>query len=322
MNGIPNEERQRLGALLDHESQETVMAMIPQFTEAEVGTPVPPPEKAPEELGLLVFKVGAMLYSLYISFTEWNLFGDPEFVGLKNYIEIFHDDRFYEALKNTILFIVGYLPIVVVLSLGIAILLNSKVKGVNVFRGLFFLPVITSWVAVSMIWKGLLNPEFGVINSIIEALGGTGPAWLQNPSFVIPAVIMVSVWKDVGFLSIIFLGGLQGISQEYYEASRIDGANKWHQFKSITLPLLSPTTFYALIITIINSFQVFDQIWIMTSGEPTADLVPVMVTEIYKNSFQYQKMGYATALSWILFLIIIAVTIFQNVMQKKWVYYE
>ncbi len=276
----------------------------------------------PSLLGLLVFKVGAMLYSLYISFTEWNLFGDPEFVGLKNYIEIFHDDRFYEALKNTILFIVGYLPIVVVLSLGIAILLNSKVKGVNVFRGLFFLPVITSWVAVSMIWKGLLNPEFGVINSIIEALGGTGPAWLQNPSFVIPAVIMVSVWKDVGFLSIIFLGGLQGISQEYYEASRIDGANKWHQFKSITLPLLSPTTFYALIITIINSFQVFDQIWIMTSGEPTADLVPVMVTEIYKNSFQYQKMGYATALSWILFLIIIAVTIFQNVMQKKWVYYE
>lgn len=276
----------------------------------------------PSLLGLLVFKVGAMLYSLYISFTEWNLFGDPEFAGLQNYIEIFHDDRFYEALKNTILFIVGYLPVVVVLSLGIAILLNSKVKGVNVFRGLFFLPVITSWVAVSMIWKGLLNPEFGVINSIIEALGGTGPAWLQNPSFVIPAVIMVSVWKDVGFLSIIFLGGLQGISQEYYEASRIDGANKWHQFKSITLPLLSPTTFYALIITIINSFQVFDQIWIMTSGEPTADLVPVMVTEIYKNSFQYQKMGYATALSWILFLIIIAVTIFQNVMQKKWVYYE
>lgn len=276
----------------------------------------------PSLLGLLIFKVGAMLYSLYISFTEWNLFGDPEFVGLQNYIEIFHDDRFYEALKNTILFIVGYLPIVVVLSLGIAVLLNSKVKGVNVFRGLFFLPVITSWVAVSMIWKGLLNPEFGVINSVIEAFGGTGPAWLQNPSFVIPAVIMVSVWKDVGFLSIIFLGGLQGISQEYYEASRIDGANKWHQFKSITLPLLSPTTFYALIITIINSFQVFDQIWIMTSGEPTADLVPVMVTEIYKNSFQYQKMGYATALSWILFLIIIAVTIFQNVMQKKWVHYE
>lgn len=276
----------------------------------------------PSLLGLLVFKVGAMLYSLYISFTEWNLFGDPQFVGLQNYIEIFQDDRFYEALKNTILFIVGYLPIVVALSLGIALLLNSKVKGVNAFRGLFFLPVITSWVAVSMIWKGLLNPEFGVINSIIEAFGGTGPAWLQNPVFVIPAVIMVSVWKDVGFLSIIFLGGLQGISQEYYEASRIDGANKWHQFKSITLPLLSPTTFYALIITIINSFQVFDQIWIMTSGEPTADLVPVMVTEIYKNSFQYQKMGYATALSWILFLIIIAVTIFQNVMQKKWVHYE
>ena len=276
----------------------------------------------PSLLGLLIFKVGAMLYSLYISFTDWNLFGSPKFVGLENYIQIFQDPRFYDSLKNTLLFIIGYLPIVVVLSLGVALLLNSKVKGVNIFRGLFFLPVITSWVAVSMIWKGLLNPEFGVINSIIEVFGGTGPAWLQNPTFVIPAVVMVSVWKDVGFLSIIFLGGLQGISQQYYEASKIDGANKWNQFRNITLPLLSPTTFYALIIIIINSFQVFDQIWIMTSGEPTADLVPVMVTEIYKNSFQYQKMGYATALSWILFFIIILVTIFQNVMQKKWVHYE
>lgn len=276
----------------------------------------------PSFLGLLVFKVGAMLYSLYISFTEWNLFGDPEFVGLKNYITIFQDERFYEELKNTLFFIVGYLPAVLVLSMGIALLLNSKVRCVNAFRGLFFLPVITSWVAVSMIWKGLLNPEFGIINSIIESVGLTGPAWLQDPAFVMPAVILVSVWKDVGFLSIIFLGGLQGISQEYYEAAQIDSANKWQQFKKITLPLISPTTFYALIITIINSFQVFDQIWIMTSGEPTADLVPVMVTEIYKNSFQYQKMGYATALSWILFAIIIAVTIFQNVMQKKWVHYE
>ncbi|MDO4446966.1 MAG: sugar ABC transporter permease [Lachnospiraceae bacterium] len=276
----------------------------------------------PSLLGLVVFKVGAMLYSLYISFTEWNLFGAPEFVGLKNYITIFRDPRFYESLKNTLLFIAGYLPVVLVLSMGIALLLNSKVKCVNIFRGLFFLPVITSWVAVSMIWKGLLNPEFGIINSIIEFFGGTGPAWLQDPAFVLPSVIMVSVWKDVGFLSIIFLGGLQGISSEYYEAAQIDSASKWQQFRKITLPLLSPTTFYALIITIINSFQVFDQIWIMTAGEPTADLVPVMVTEIYKNSFQYQKMGYATALSWILFAIIIGVTIFQNVMQKKWVHYE
>lgn len=276
----------------------------------------------PSLVGLLVFKVGAMLYSLYISLTDWNLFGAPEFVGLKNYIAIFQDPKFYESLKNTLLFIAGYLPIVVVLSMSVALLLNTKVKGVNVFRGLFFLPVITSWVAVSMIWKGLLNPEFGVINSIIELFGGNGPAWLQNPTFVIPAVIMVSVWKDVGFLSIIFLGGLQGISREYYEAADIDSANKWQQFRHITLPLVSPTTFYALIITIINSFQVFDQIWIMTAGEPTAELVPVMVTEIYRNSFQYQKMGYATALSWILFAIIIAVTIFQNVTQKKWVHYE
>lgn len=276
----------------------------------------------PSLLGLLVFKVFSMIYSLYISFTDWNLFGAPQFVGLKNYIDIFQDERFYLSLKNTLLFIIGYLPLAMAIALGIALLLNTKVKKVTFFRGIFFLPVITSWVAVSMIWKGLLNPEFGVINSVIEFFGGTGPAWLQNPTYVIPAIIMTSVWKDVGFLAIIFLGGLQGISRSYYEAAEIDCANKWQQFTKITLPLLSPTTFYALIITIINSFQVFDQIWIMTAGEPTADLVPVMVTEIYKNSFQYQRMGYATALSWILFGIIILVTIFQNVMQKKWVYYE
>lgn len=276
----------------------------------------------PSLLGLLVFKVGAMLYSLYISFTDWNLFGSPQLIGLENYIEILHDERFYLALKNTLFFIVGYLPLVLILSLGLAMLLNSKIKKVTFFRGLFFLPVITSWVAVSMIWKGMLNPEFGIINTIIRFFGGTGPAWLQNPSYVMPAIIMTTVWKDIGFLAIIFLGGLQGISSSYYEAAKIDCAGKWQQFKGITLPLLSPTTFYALVITIINSFQVFDQIWVMTSGEPTADLVPVMVTEIYKNSFQYQQMGYATALSWVLFIIIILVTIFQNVMQKKWVHYE
>lgn len=276
----------------------------------------------PSLLGLLVFKVGAMLYSLYISFTDWDLFGSPQLIGLENYIEILHDERFYLALKNTLFFIVGYLPLVLILSLGLAMLLNSKIKKVTFFRGLFFLPVITSWVAVSMIWKGMLNPEFGIINTIIRFFGGTGPAWLQNPSYVMPAIIMTTVWKDIGFLAIIFLGGLQGISSSYYEAAKIDCAGKWQQFKGITLPLLSPTTFYALVITIINSFQVFDQIWVMTSGEPTADLVPVMVTEIYKNSFQYQQMGYATALSWVLFIIIILVTIFQNVMQKKWVHYE
>lgn len=276
----------------------------------------------PSFIGLLVFKVFSMLYSLYISFTDWNLFGDPNFIGIRNYADIFQDERFYKALKNTMLFIAGYLPSVLIVSLGLALLLNSKVKKVTLFRGLFFLPVISSWVAISMIWKGMLNPEFGIINSIIRFFGGNGPAWLQNPSYVMPAIIMTSVWKDIGFLAIIFLGGLQGISQTYYEAAQIDCAGPWQRFRKITLPLLSPTTFYVLILSIINSFQVFDQIWVMTSGEPTADLVPVMVTEIYRNSFRYQRMGYSTALSWVLFGIIILVTIIQNALQKKWVHYD
>ncbi|WP_315079087.1 sugar ABC transporter permease [uncultured Clostridium sp.] len=276
----------------------------------------------PSLLGLLVFKIGAMAYSLYISFTDWNLFGKPNLVGLQNYIKIFRDKDFYLALKNTLYFIGGYLPLVVAISLGIALLLNKKLKGVTVYRGIFFLSVITSWVAVSMIWKGMLNPEFGIINSILGVFGVKGPAWLQDPKYVMPAIIMTSVWKDVGFLAVIFLGGLQGIPKDYYEAADVDGVSKWKKFTKITLPLLSPTTFYILIITLINSFQIFDQVWIMTSGEPTADLVPVMVTQIYKYSFQYQQMGYATALSWILFGIIILVTIGQNILQKRWVHYD
>lgn len=276
----------------------------------------------PSLLGLLVFKVGAMLYSLYISFTDWNLFGNPNLVGFQNYIDILSDNDFYLALKNTLYFIAGYLPIVIIVSLSIALLLNKKLKGVTVYRGIFFLSVITSWVAVSMIWKGMLNPEFGIINSILGVFGIEGPAWLQDPKYVMPAIIMTSVWKDAGFLAVIFLGGLQGIPRDYYEAAEVDGIGRWKKFIKITLPLLSPTTFYILIITLINSFQIFDQIWIMTSGEPTAELVPVMVTQIYKHSFQYQQMGYATALSWILFGIIILVTIAQNILQKRWVHYD
>lgn len=276
----------------------------------------------PSLLGLLVFKIGAMLYSLYISFTDWNLFGNANLVGLQNYIDILSDKDFYLALKNTLYFIAGYLPIVMIVSLSIALLLNKKLKGVTVYRGVFFLSVITSWVAVSMIWKGMLNPEFGIINSILGVFGIEGPAWLQNPKYVMPAIIMTSVWKDAGFLAVIFLGGLQGIPRDYYEAAEVDGISRWKKFIKITLPLLSPTTFYILIITLINSFQIFDQIWIMTSGEPTAELVPVMVTQIYKHSFQYQQMGYATALSWILFGIIILVTIAQNILQRRWVHYD
>lgn len=276
----------------------------------------------PSLLGLLVFKIGAMLYSLYISFTDWNLFAKPNFVGLQNYIDILNDKDVYLALKNTLYFIVGYLPLVIIVSLSIALLLNKKLKGVKVYRGIFFLSVITSWVAISMIWKGMLNPEFGIINSILGVFGIGGPAWLQDPKYVMPAIIMTSVWKDAGFLAVIFLGGLQGIPRDYYEAAEVDGVSRWKKFIKITLPLLSPTTFYILILSVINSFQIFDQVLIMTSGEPTAELVPVMVTQIYRYSFQYQQMGYATALSWILFGIIILVTIAQNILQKRWVHYD
>ena len=200
-------------------------------------------------------------------------------------------------------------------------MLNRKLKGIVIFRGIYFLPVISSWVAVSIIWKWLLNSQYGIVNYILSLVGITGPSWLQDPKWAMPAIIIASVWKDIGFVLVMFLAGLQGISEDYYEASNLDGASPWQQFIKITLPLLAPTTFFVLLISLINSFQVFPQVWIMTEGGP-AGATSVLVEQIYKNAFRYFKMGYASALSWILFAIIFTVTIILNKLQKRWVGYD
>lgn len=276
----------------------------------------------PSLLGVVLFKIVSMLVAFGISFTDWNLLSKPNFVGIDNYRKLFQDPEVLLALKNTFMFIGGYLPIVLVVSLLLSALLNQKLKGVPIYRGIYFISVVTSWVAVSMIFKGIFNPDYGIINRIIEFLGMEGPNWLQNPKYAMKAIIITSIWKDVGFLTVIFLGGMQSISADIYEAAMIDGANAIQKFFKITLPLLTPTIFYGLIISIINSFQIFDQVLIMTAGEPSAELTPVLVTQIYKYSFKYQEMGYATALSWVLFLIILTVTIVMNILQRKWVKYD
>lgn len=276
----------------------------------------------PSLLGVVLFKIVSMVVAFGISFTDWNLLSKPNFVGIDNYRKLFQDPEVLLALKNTFMFIGGYLPIVLIVSLLLSALLNQKLKGVSIYRGIYFISVVTSWVAVSMIFKGIFNPDYGIINRIIEFLGMEGPNWLQNPKYAMKAIIITSIWKDVGFLTVIFLGGMQSISADIYEAAMIDGANAIQKFFKITLPLLTPTIFYGLIISIINSFQIFDQVLIMTAGEPSAELTPVLVTQIYKYSFKYQEMGYATALSWVLFLIILTVTIVMNILQRKWVKYD
>jgi multiple sugar transport system permease protein len=275
----------------------------------------------PSLLGLAIFTLVPIVSSLGLTLFDWDLLTAPKFVGLDNFNNLFHDSTFWEALTHTLGFILGYIPLVMLTGLGMALLLNRKLKGVAVFRTAFFIPVVSAWVAIALIWQWIFNPQYGLLNYLLGLIGVHGPAWLFDPQWAMPAIILTSVWKDTGFVMVMFLAGLQNIPGEYYEASLMDGASPWQQFRSITLPLLSPTTFFALIISLINSFQVFDQVWIMTAGGP-AGATTVLVEQIVKNAFSYSKMGYASAISWVLFVLVFAVTLFQTRMQKRWVSYD
>ncbi|GAB6086559.1 carbohydrate ABC transporter permease [Alkaliphilus crotonatoxidans] len=274
----------------------------------------------PNLIGFILFTGIPIIYSFVLSFTEWNLITTPRFIGLANYKTLLKDEEFWLALKNTLRFIVGYLPLVMSISLGIALMLNKKIKMKTFFRGAYFLPVVTSWVAVSLIWKWLLNPVYGLVNYGLSLIGINGPAWLQDPKWAMAGIILTSVWKDIGFIMVLYLAGLQGISKSYYEAADIDGAGSFQKFWHITLPMLAPTTFFVFVISLINSFQVFDQILIMTNGGPVG-ATTVLVQQIYNNAFRYFKMGYAASISWVLFLLVFAVTYIQIKLQKRWVDY-
>jgi multiple sugar transport system permease protein len=278
---------------------------------------------APSLIGLSIFILLPIATSFTLAFQDWNLLSPPEFVGLANFEELFADAAFWRALQYTLGFIVLYLPLVFVLGLGLAVLLNQKLRGVLVVRTATFLPVVASWVVVSLIWKWIFNPQYGLINPTLRAFGIDAPAWLFEPGPALVAIVLTSVWKDLGFIAVMYLGGLQSINDTLYEAARIDGANPRQQFFRITLPLLTPTMFFVLIILLINSFQVFDQMWLMPMRDSAADRqVEVLVTEVVKNAFSYNRMGYASAMSWVLFVLIFAITFVQLRGQKRWVYYE
>jgi multiple sugar transport system permease protein len=277
----------------------------------------------PSLLGVMVFMVLPMLASLGLTFMDW----DPllptrfSFVGFNNYQSLLQDKTFFSALFHTLYFIAGYIPLVLAFGLGVATLLNQKLKALAVFRGAFFIPVVSAWVAVALLWTWIFNPQYGLLNYLLALARIQGPAWLFDPNWAMPAIIITSVWKDIGFVSILFLTGLQNIPDEYYQAASIDGAGVIQKFFRITLPLLGPTTFFALIISLINSFQVFDQVYIMTGGGP-AGATTVLVERIVNHAFRYGRMGYAATISWALFLLVFAVTLFQTRLQKRWVSYE
>lgn len=274
----------------------------------------------PSLVPLVLFTLGPMVASFGLSFLRWDLIRPPRPIGIQNYVSVLADPDFSAAVEHTLFFIAGYLPLVFVGGLAIALALNQRLRGLALFRAVYFLPVVTSWVVVALMWKWLLNPEGGVVNYALGLLGISGPGWWTDPAWAMPSIILASAWKDLGFVMVILLAGLQAIPADYYEAAAVDGAGRWARFRHITLPLLSPASFFVLVISLINSFQVFDQIWVMTNGGP-AGATSVVVEQIVKNAFSYSRMGYASAMSWVLFAAILVVTLLQFRLQRRWVTY-
>lgn len=277
---------------------------------------------APNTIGFLVFTLIPVVASLVLSFYDWPMVGEPTFCGLNNFDRMFnHDPKFYKVLWNTFYYTLLYVPIVMVASLGLGMLINRKVKGIGLFRVFYYLPVLTSYVAAAMVFNWIFNNDFGLLNYLLRSVGLTGTNWLTNKSTVMPCVAIVSIWKNAGRYMIIFMAGLQNVPVQLYEAARIDGANGWKQFLHVTIPMISPTTFFLLITSMIDSFKLFDIVWCMTGGGPS-DATRTLVTYIYNIGFERFRMGYACALSWVLFIIIFAFTMVQMKGQNKWVQYD
>lgn len=273
---------------------------------------------APSAVPLVLFTFVPMISSAWISLHRWNLISDMEWVGLRNYTALLTDPKTAEVFWHTLAYILGYLPLVYVGGLALAMALNQQLRGRSFLRSAYFLPVVTSWVVVALVWQWLLNPTNGLVNQVLGWLHLPQPGWWTDPAWSIASVVLASSWKDLGFVMVILLAGLQAIPQDVYEAARVDGAGAWRRFRSITLPLLSPSTFFVVVISLINGFQVFDQVYVMTRGGP-AGSSQVVVGQVYDLTFRYGRAGEASALSWILFAVILLITALQIRGQKTWV---
>ncbi|MCP2636497.1 sugar ABC transporter permease [Microbacterium sp. HD4P20] len=275
----------------------------------------------PSLIPLLAFVIGPMISAAWTSLHSWNLIGPMQWVGLDNYARLLSDPATHQAFLHTVYYIVGYLPLVYVGGLALALALNTRLRGRAFLRGVYFLPVITSWVVVALVWRWLLNPSTGVVNAVLAWFGIEGPGWWADPAWAMPSIILASAWKDLGFVMVILLAGLQSINADLYEAAEIDGAGWWRRLFGITLPMLSPSTFFVIVLSLINGFQVFDQVYVMTGGGPN-NSTQVVVQQVYDLTFRYGQAGMASALSWLLFFVILVVTLIQFYGQRRWVNYD
>jgi ABC-type sugar transport system permease subunit len=269
-----------------------------------------------------VFTAFPVVFGLAVSFVNWNIVEPWTFAGLANYRHLFEDPLFWKTIGNSLYYTVGVLPTSLALSLFFAILLNQHLWARGFWRGLFFLPMVTSGVAIALIWKWLYAYQFGAVNSLVVLFGVPRQNWLFNQTLVMPAVIVVAIWAAMPVQIIFFLAALQGVPKDLYEAVAIDGANRWQSFRHVTWPMITPTTFFLLLITFIQSMTGgFDIVWNLTQGGPL-DATNLYVVNLFRTAFVYFQMGYASAMAYALFLVVLVVTIFQWKAQKQWVHYN
>lgn len=266
----------------------------------------------------LLFFIIPFLATIILSFTEWGLMLNPKFIGLSNYIQLLKSPVFYKTLINTLYFSFSRVVLTISVAFGVALLLNRKIKGIVFFRTIYFLPYVSLLAAVAIVWNWLYQGD-GLINYFLGLLGIQGPAWLVSEVWAMPAIIIMSSWKDLGYCIVIFLAAFQGIPKRLYEAATIDGANWYHKIRYITIPLSTHAIFFTIITTIIGTMQAFDQFYLMTKGGP-ANATTTLPYFIYKVGFEWFEMGYASAVSMVLFSIIMGITIMQWIIRKKWVF--
>lgn len=273
-------------------------------------------------LGLVVFILGPILASAYFGFTQYEVLSPPKFVGLSNYTKALFDDRlFWPSLGRTLTYALAVVPLQLVGSLGLALMLNRGLKGTNIFRTLFFLPSLTPAVALAILWVWLFHPSVGPINVALSWIGIEGPGWLTSKQWALPALIIVSLWATTGGANmLIFLAGLQGVPQELYEAAEIDGASPWSKFWAVTLPLITPTLFFNLILGVIGALKVFTLAFVATQGGPSY-ATWFLALHIYRQAFEYFRMGYGSALAWLFVIVLLVFTYFQLNFSRRWVYY-
>jgi multiple sugar transport system permease protein len=275
----------------------------------------------PWVIGFFAFTLGPMLASIYFSLTQWDIVRAPIWIGLANYVKLFTDDPlFFIALKVTLTYVALSVPLKLIAGLGLSLLLNLKVRGMNVFRTIFYLPAVLSGVAVALMWIWIMHPEMGVVNMILSRFGIEVPKWFWAPETALISVVIMSLWY-VGGGAVIYLAGLQNIPPHLYEAAEIDGANRWHRFRSVTLPLLTPTLFLQLVTGLIDAFQVFTAVYIITKGGPLKATFFYMLY-LYQTAFEEFNMGYASAMAWVLTIIIVLCSVVVFRTSNRWVYYE